>query len=129
MGIITDWGDHDETILVWKFNRTWTAEEFNQAIEQGYQLMTSQPHTVDVICDLQASANMPTTIIHSAQRAYHNHPDNLGVVAILTRNSMWLSMFELMNLNPMQLAIFQFVSNVNDAYAFIEQARNQRAQR
>lgn len=119
--IIVDWGSADENLLIWKFHGHWTDTEYSQAVMQSNALIVSQPHIVDIICDMREAKIPKTSVLSLAVAAIQRRPRNLGVTIIITHSTFWQNMYELLKRNRRlkRRATLHFVNDVDRAYNIV----------
>ena len=66
MQINVAWDNNDHRIVRIVFQRGWTWQDLNQAIQQADQLIRSEPHTVNLVIDISAAGGIPGDFISRA---------------------------------------------------------------
>ena len=118
MTITLDWGDFDETFLVWNFNGKWTADAFYQTIEHLKQLSLSKPYPVNVMVDMRQSLAAPNNLLTLLRVAVKSNVRNIGRVIVISKSGFWLQMYQML-VKTAQLAEttpVTFVGSVDEAY-------------
>ncbi len=59
MTINVTWDNDEKTTIRYDFAANWMWQEFDTAIDSGYQMMSIVPHTVDNIINSLESSKMP----------------------------------------------------------------------
>lgn len=117
------WYDETQRCLIWRFNYTWTYNEYMQAVRHSNALISQKPYSVDVICDLSNYTTTANNVLSMARQGLQQRPPNLGHVVIITQSRFWLRMYHMLIqhkfLSANELHITQ---NMNEAYHFLNQA-------
>jgi hypothetical protein len=121
MSILVDWGNIEETLLVWRFGHRWTGEECAQALEDTNRLAQSKPHPVDLIADMRQSISHPSHLFSLGRHIFAALPANLRSVVVLGLNGYWQRITELLNRQvTYRCDNIYFVDHPDDAYNIIE---------
>jgi hypothetical protein len=118
MSITLDWGDFDETFLVWNFAGKWSAEEFYQTIEQLKQLSMTKPYAVNIMVDMRLSLAAPNNLLTLLRVAVKSKVQNIGRIIVISKSNFWLQMYQML-VKTAQLpetTPVTFVGTVDDAY-------------
>lgn len=128
MPIVVDWGNVEETIIVWKFRKRWSEADFYAAVERSAALTKSVDMPVNYIIDLQHSISSPPNLLAISRAAMQNHNfSNQGVTTVITKSAFWQQLFEaLANSVTYHIGHITFVSDVDAAYDRIEKAQERR---
>lgn len=131
MNIIVDWGDADETLWIWRFVGTWTANDFKQALHTAQTAFVSKTHPIDVIVDIRQSQAVPKNLLAlvriGIQPIYHHN----GSAIIVTESRFWKKIHDL------AVSLFfegkptgiHFVRTIDQAYDLLGNIRYQRRRR
>lgn len=125
MPIIVDWGNLEETIIVWKFRNRWDETDFYDAVERSATLTQSTDACVDYIIDLRQSISSPPNLLAMSRAAIQNHNfENQGRTAVITKSSFWQQLFDtLLSSVRHFMGHVMFVDSVDAAYDVIAQAQ------
>ncbi len=125
--ILTDWGNQEETLLVWKFEVGWTITDLYESIYAAKRMIESKTYMVDVIIDLRRSIQIPDGIISAVIYAFETLPSNTGTTAIITTNTAWQMLYTIItNVYRVGFGLLQFVNTVDAAYSIVEHAQAER---
>jgi len=119
MSISVDWGNHEETLIIWKFVQEWNTVDIIRAIDATYTLLSLKPIAVNIILDMRHSKKRNQRI-SSLQRAFNRvFPTNLQKVIILSNSLYWQQFFQLVDqlLDDDKKQDFDYTSDVNMAYS------------
>lgn len=121
--ISVDWGNQDETIIVWKFNGHWDATCFRHAVKKTMRMAKSKPYPVHGMVDMHRALTAPRdmmTLIRQAIRS--NTATNYGKWVVISESQLWVNMWQmthrLYRLKPRKI---HFVSSVQEAYEILEE--------
>ena len=123
--IKVDWGNHEETLIVWHFDDKWYADDYAWALRYTNYLAMTKPHTVNIIMDLRRTETLATNLL---QTILDNLPDkspNLHVSVLITTNTAWKTMYNIiLNIYKQDIDV-RFVDSVDEAYDLVEQKQPQ----
>lgn len=71
MGIVTTWDNRDKTTVRMEFESEWTWQDLESAIQATDTYISSVPHQVDVIVDIEG-ANLPKDFMSAAKNLLAN---------------------------------------------------------
>jgi hypothetical protein len=130
MPITVDWGDFEETILIWKIEGSWNIEDYLTARDDALQMVQQRAAViVDVIADLRRSALLPQNIAWVIRDSLEVAQFNRGVVAVITPTSYWTQLVKTLQKTYFRTVKFSiyFVNTVDEAYALADAAQTQRS--
>jgi len=116
MAIDIDWGNIEETILIWTCDTEWTAEDYYAAVRTSKELIESKPYTVDVMVDMQFNRMRPTMILQLAKFGYRNRCQNVDSVVLIYKNAFWLFLEETLQRIFSRDLNLMFAQDANEAY-------------
>lgn len=123
--ILVDWGNQDETFLVVTLSGKWDVRDLADFMGEVIRLARSKSHDVQVIVDLQRSGRAPQGIIAASQSILSDMPDNLTKMIILSKRSVWRSVwYAVKGMYRHKAVEFCFVKTVEEAYALIPGQEN-----
>ena len=94
MGITVTWDNEDRTILRLDINRQWNWDEYDDAIDMAYFMITEIGHKVDLITDLSRDTAVPgDEAVRHFQRAFRLRPANVGQTITSGGNSFSRKVF------------------------------------
>lgn len=119
--IIVDWGNFEETFLVFRIRNKWTCAEFQVAVQEAFDLIAGKSEPIGMIVDLQAADRPPHNLMNHAFRYVNACPLNLGPVAVLSRSDLWRRIWEtgamIYGTNDVNI---HFVTSLDQAYTLME---------
>jgi hypothetical protein len=87
MAIRVFWDDQDKTVLRYEFSGLWTWDEFHAAMRQGWAMLDSVQHPVDVINDFSVCDFVPpNSLSHFVRAARRTHPNSRHIVVVGVHN-------------------------------------------
>lgn len=91
MSVKSDWYDCDwltggRRLIVQKFSKHWTLEEFSQDVDNGNALIHSVPYTVDLVLDMSEANTIPDKFFRLGNQALRKRPNNAGILVVATQN-------------------------------------------
>ncbi len=123
MPVSLNWGNPEKTILVLAYTTPWTWQEFDTIYHNLNTKMESLTHKVDLIIDIQRGGLPPQgAMLRFKKAAELNHPYAGNVIFVGPRlltqmvNSI-MSILKSAFWGNMEIAAFQFVPNLDAAYA------------
>ena len=120
MKIHVDWGNPEETILVWTFENGWGTTDFKEVLPISIEMLSSKEHTVDVLADFQRTFTRPTNLIALAQLGVGQAPPNIGQVVIISRSTFWQWMYQVFSRLYRHDVEFKFARDASEAYQFLD---------
>jgi len=120
MSIIVDWGDADDTLLIWHFPHNWTSRDLQNAYGLANDILSKVNYEIDIIFDFGYTINPPQNTIQLCRGLLLHCPHNVRSVIILGRTRYWERIFSLV----LRLQTFEhtvhFVQTVDEAYALLD---------
>lgn len=114
MSIYVDWGNQEETLIVWKMGQQWDAEDFIQARQQTRVMIASKPHEVAIIADIRHTLRHPRNILPLLRGSGHTPLPNMGLIIVVSRTSFWSRLLQQMGVHHLKV---HFVEDLDAAYA------------
>jgi hypothetical protein len=119
------WKDDAKTILVREFSKDWTLEEYENTIAILRQLLTEVSHDVYIIIDASQVQQVPAGAMGYFHAANQNLPSHVKMRLLVTRQSLLLSLFNiLLRIAPQSFRNFFIVSSLDAAYKRISLAQS-----
>lgn len=110
-----DWGNAENSLLVWKPQRSWKASESNEAWKIIlYTLTESKP--ISVMIDLRHCYTPITFLLHLQAQMEIQMPDNLPIIVVITLPE-FLDLLSNENRYPTRM---QVVTDVDHAYQLVD---------
>jgi hypothetical protein len=88
MYINVTWDDPDQTILIYRFADSWSAEDYTAAATTEWQLMDSVGHRVDTIIDLQKLYTLPDDLVALVWNSTAHSHLHRGLLILLGKRSI-----------------------------------------
>lgn len=127
MPIIIAWENDEKTILSHTYSGRWTLEDFHKAIDENTEQIGSVSHTVDIVVDLSQNKWIPPGILTVAGRLVRMTPDNQEMTILAGADRFTQLMLKAaINIVPNAGEKFQYVPQIEDAYALLHQIHNTR---
>ena len=123
MAIELDWGNAEETLLIWTCDTHWTSEEYYEAVVAGKNMIESQSHPVDVIVDMQFNRMRPMQLLQLAKYGYRHRSLNVGTVVLIYRSTFWLFLEDTLQSIFGHEFNLLFVRDANEAYDVLNNQR------
>ena len=120
MSIIVDWGDLDETILMWRFPRQWDGDDILVALDESRRLAESQQHPIDVLVDMQQIRKSPSNLMTIFKFALSQPIVNIRHIIVISYSSYFRSIFNVMQKMYPKLPKVRFADDANHAYEMID---------
>ena len=119
--ITLDWGDANESILVWTFSDNWTAEDFYLAIEKAETILGPKEKPVHIIVDAQQGFKPPKNLIALSKVGLKRGPTPVKLVVVIAKSRFLQNIYGIVaKMYPGSLKV-HFVNNANEAYQLIEE--------
>lgn len=90
-----DWGNADETFLVWRFEGGWQADDYVASVYEANRLADSKAYPVDIILDLQRSNMEVADIARLFRWGRDKLSENICLIIVVTTNPYWQNLFDL----------------------------------
>ncbi len=116
-----DWGDADETILVWTFCEGWTADHYYQAIHDAEKMALASNQPIHVLVDAQHIFKSPRNLITLANAGLNRGTVPVKLIFVITQSGFLENIYHIMTrIYPDSLKV-HFVPNANEAYRLIRE--------
>lgn len=116
-----DWGDLDESLIIWEITGKWSTSVLEQAIHKTFEMMRSKQHAVELIVDARRAHGIPQGAMRLLCVFFKQHPDNLHTVAWICMSSLWKTMWEMAERSyGVSEVNVVFVNTVDEAYQAVE---------
>lgn len=121
--IKVDWGDHEETIIVWHFDDAWSAEDYAIAWWQSNQFAMSKPHKVNILTDLRRTGKIAPNLLPTLLSYLPDQSPNIGLSVMITHpeNRSWAWLYGVLENFYKRPETVRFVEQVDEAYALVEE--------
>ncbi|HSS95563.1 MAG TPA: hypothetical protein VLK33_00955 [Terriglobales bacterium] len=86
MSINVQWDNEEHTLVRWDFIGMWDWNDFLAAQKTSNDLISSVPHTVDIIGDVSRSPHVPPGAMARFRTYRRNDPENAGRVVLVGAN-------------------------------------------
>jgi len=123
-----DWGNFDETILIWAFHKNWTANDFIDAIGTSTALIhqrTTQG-TVHILLDIQHTQHLPSNMFAIGRKAIQRsmQSNHRGLIVVINQSELWNRLYDVLEqMIPNTLNIC-FAKDADEAYKLIREAQS-----
>jgi len=118
--IDVDWGDAEETILVWTFEDGWTAQDFMDAFKLSEEFVAQKltPSIIHVLLDVQHTVHLPKDMFTLGRYAINRASDVgfKGLVTIINPTTLWHRFYDALKITVPHRLIIKFASNADEAY-------------
>lgn len=124
MSVRVNWDDPEHTILLYTLGCSWTWDEIYETVDVGVAMITTVPHVVDVLVDIQ-NGSLPPRAIAQFQRIASIPAPQTNLIVIAGGGTLFLSLFNLFKLMMGNSANKYFwVSDLNKARATLTKQRD-----
>lgn len=121
--IVVDWGDADETLIVWRFEQRWKLNHYFKAVDTMALMANSKRHSVYAIIDLRRATRIPPRPLSIASYGIMRRPRNLALSVAISTMVPHQQIFA--SLERWSAARYiHLVGHVDDAYNLIERHQN-----
>jgi len=130
MGIRVDWYNKEHTVIYWQFEGRWTWDEFAAAQKIASELLQNITYQVDIIGNLQQSAQLPTNALSAYTRFAMQSAENTGLIVLVGSGAFIKTLTQVFKrIMPGNLPATDFVyADTNEAaYALILAEQKRRA--
>jgi hypothetical protein len=86
MPIQIEWYDETRTIQILTFAGDWTAADFFEAVNKAVVMGNEVPHSLDILCDMRGSGEIPSSAISLARWALMAKPGKMKSLVVVTEN-------------------------------------------
>ena len=124
MGIEVQWANPQQSIIQLTLERGWTWDDLYEAIRQADRLITSVPHTVNMIIDIHKAGGLPRDFMKVAGDVFASGDAraNEGQKIVVGANrliQMAYGAFQKVYGHQLKDRPFKFASSLHDAYALL----------
>ena len=127
MAINVSWVDQNKEIVLIKYEKRWTWDEFQEKVDATNALISSVNYPVVLIHDtLQGSVLPPGNIIAQGKMAFAGAADNVALIIVVVNSSMIQTFLSLVTqLIPSKHGqIIKIVSSLEEAYQLAQETRS-----
>lgn len=121
--IEVDWGNVDETLIIWTFYKHWTADDFIHAfdVSENMIMKKAKREPIHFMLDIQHTAHLPPDMFtlgrYGIKRA--TIANQKGLLIIINASQLWHHLYEMIQVTiPHDLHI-HFAKDANKAYDLI----------
>lgn len=119
-----DWGNAEETILIWTFYDGWKEQDFLDAIKFSEKLVARKTSsaTIHTMIDVQHTGDLPANMFSLGKTAIQRgiESKNDGLIIIINPSELWLRLYEVMSkMIPNNWLRVHFAKDANEAYAMM----------
>lgn len=116
-----DWGNLEESLLVWKIDDDNTIADLEAAFTQSQMMLLQKDHILHWFVDVQRVSYVDEALLCTLYTCIMHRSKNLQRTVIISQNPLWRSFWtSLLGGDSMLHAQVFFVSSANDAYHLVE---------
>ena len=119
--IIVDWGNFEETFVVWKFNHKWATDDFGEALKELNALVASKPYRTGCIADMRYTYLSDKNLMLIARMLQNQVPSNLGCIVLIVSSDYIPRLYAHFKRIVPNACEISFVQSIDAAYEFIEE--------
>lgn len=97
MSISINWHNTENTILRYQFEGAWNWADFDNAVEQAFEMSEQLPQRIDVIFDMRTSAGIPDGAIIYLKKFMNVLPANRGQYMVVGNDPQLVSIVDMFN--------------------------------
>ncbi|GEM_PF-3093647 len=121
MSVLVDWGDSDEIILLWRFDKKWTWQDAQYALNQSRTLVEGTTQTVVLMIDMRPATMNPNGLLKHLPEIYNHLPDEVNRLIFIEESGLFYSLFQMLKFQyPTMMEKCHLVDNVDDAYRLVQ---------
>ena len=124
-----DWGNADETILVWTFYDGWETQDFMNAISSSERMAANRSHKslIHILMDIQHTQDIPDDMLTLGRYAIkqgiaNNHK---GLTIIINPSPLWHHLYQVLKTTIPHSIQILFAKDANEAYDIIQENQTQ----
>ena len=111
-----DWGDIEQTYIVWNFEHGWTWEECIASSCELRDMVAEKANDVNVILDLRDS-HQPFGMTEHLPELQANLPHNINMAIVIAERGLVYGMYKFIDSLDREIAAhIRFVRTVDEAY-------------
>jgi tRNA A37 threonylcarbamoyladenosine dehydratase len=84
MPIHVGWGNDQKSYTVFRFDGTWTWEEYYKSIAEAYELVKDCPYTVNILLDLMECRLLPQNLLSHVGSSMKQPPKSFDLAVVAT---------------------------------------------
>jgi hypothetical protein len=124
--IDVDWGDANETLLIWTFSNDWTAQEFLNAFTLCEEFVASRSNrsVVHILLDTQHTTHLPKDMFKLGRHAIKRCIDirQKGLIIIIDSSTVWVQMYDFLMRRGSNSLHIHFAKDTDKAYQIMVEA-------
>lgn len=118
MPIVMDWGDADDTFIIWRFDGTWTWNELYSVLVD-LQTITAPKPVFDVLLDLRGCKDLQPNLLSHLIRIIKMLPQNHRDTVIVGDSHFLNTMHRMMQPHVTLPGAIHFAKTMDEAYELI----------
>ena len=129
MPFTIEWGNEEKTISHLKVIGSWDWNDYYAATKQGYEMIESVDHTVNIIIDFTDSNGSlpPSAMTHLRKSANNAHPRR-GVLVMVSKRMILLKTFvNLLQKVTRAMTTVYLAGTLDEAYTIINEIRDEKS--
>lgn len=119
-----DWGNADETILVWTFHEGWETQNFMDAIAASKRMIANRSHRsiVHILLDIQHSQDLPDDMLTLGRYAIRQAvaSRHKGLTIIINPSPLWHHLYKVLQTTIPHTIRILFVNDADEAYEIMQ---------
>ena len=121
MPITLNWGDFDETFLVWNFTQNWTTEEFYDLLQELQRYAQPKKQPIKIMVDMRRSMKAPNNLLTLLRIAVKSNIQNIEKIVVISNSNFWIQMYQILvkTTHLDDNTPVTFVNSVDEAYYLI----------
>jgi len=124
MPIYLDWENPEHTIVRMEFVGRWNWAEAHERANDGYAMLETVDHIVNVIIDMSRSQGLPLLALTHARNMIPKRHPRTGLTVFVGVSSLFLSLWKTFSSafsDSARTQEFTFAASIEEAYTFFEQ--------
>ena len=118
--ITVDWGNHDETLLIFRIHQHWTLDEFKSMVQRSQKLIHSKQYPIYILADVQTASKAPHNFLPTIVRGLSSQPPQDIHIIVISKSVFWQRLWNMIQAFNFHSIPVYFVHDANEAYALIE---------
>lgn len=115
MSIVVDWGNAEDTFLIWRFDGAWTWKEVHSSFEVLHELSHDKAD-FDVMLDLRSCHSVQPNLLSHLVRLSGNMPHNLRRTVVISHSPFLERFYQMLKSYTSAALDVIMVTSIDAAY-------------
>lgn len=118
--ISVEWGNAEETLLIWRFAESWTLKDFYSALKRSKKMVYKQSETINLMIDMRVSRTWNSMMLLLVHAVLSFKPSEASRTVVISANPIYKQLWKTSQrlYGVIDYPIY-FVATVDEAYCLV----------